>query len=345
MIFTTPQFAGPHDPATTTPARTPGSVRRTTSIDCLRPDGLAGDLVVDARARDLRTGGPGGDAAEEVRLEAVLESAGRRVLDVRTEPTGPGWQEMVGVRVGPGFRTRLGAVAAAQADPSSLLYLLLDDLVGANLVSGYALLHGGAFEPGGTPTADQTRAIAAGMAGRGDLCAGWATGGSFMVTIRTEGRTPAPLGPPAPLLERADDPRSWHAMAPLPPHGVRRRRRIDVVPSGDVCRFDVLFRDSHVDADGAETVVHEYAVDGTVEWSGTLSSVTAQGRVLPWLECPGALASAGRLVGSPVTDLRTVVRADFVGVTTCTHLNDTLRGLEDLGTLLAQVPDGWRPAA
>ena len=42
-------------PASATPARRPGSVRRTTTHDSLRPDGLRGPVSVLAQGRDLRT--------------------------------------------------------------------------------------------------------------------------------------------------------------------------------------------------------------------------------------------------------------------------------------------------
>jgi len=60
--------------------------------------------------------------------------------------------------------------------------------------------------------------------------------------------------------------------------------------------------------------------------------------VLPWVECPQAAASAGRLAGRPVADLRPTVRAEFLGPTTCTHLTDTLRALEDVGVLSRFLP-------
>ena len=189
------------------------------------------------------------------------------------------------------------------------------------------------------------------MTDRAGLCAGWAEGGSFMVTIRERGETPTPMGPPAPVLEPADDTLSWHAMDRLPPHSVRRRRRLDLVspersgnapsvfPTEELSyRLDVHFRDSHSDEDGVETVLHEYAVVGELHASQRrLESLSAEARVLPWRECPGAVASAERLVGSPVAGLRKHVRNDFTGVTTCTHLNDTLRGLADVDDLLDQL--------
>ena len=69
--------------------------------------------------------------------------------------------------------------------------------------------------------------------------------------------------------------------------------------------LDVHFRDSHMGEDGIETVVHEYSVTGGVDPSGaTIAGVTARADVLPWMECPGALASAERLAGLPVVDFR-----------------------------------------
>jgi hypothetical protein len=44
--------------------------------------------------------------------------------------------------------------------------------------------------------------------------------------------------------------------------------------------------------------------------------------------------SAGRLAGNPVAGLRQHVRDTFLGTSTCTHLNDTLRSLEDIPALL-----------
>ena len=109
---------------------------------------------------------------------------------------------------------------------------------------------------------------------------------------------------------------------------------MDVTP-GPLASVDVLFRDSHVDEDGAETIVHEYTVSATVDTAdGVLVSCSAAPRVLPWVECPAAALSASRLAGLPVSGLRRHVRDSFIGTSTCTHLNDTLRSLEDIPALL-----------
>jgi hypothetical protein len=82
-------------------------------------------------------------------------------------------------------------------------------------------------------------------------------------------------------------------------------------------------------------VIHEYTVRGRVDpVDFTILALVATPRVLPWVECPAAAASAGRLVGSDVRALRPLVRAEFTGISTCTHLNDQLRELADLPFLL-----------
>ena len=79
-------------------------------------------------------------------------------------------------------------------------------------------------------------------------------------------------------------------------------------------RIDLHFRDSHVDDQGRETIMHEYTVTGTVDLrTGRIGTVSARANVLPWLECPGALASAQRVDGMELSELRTRIRKEFVG--------------------------------
>jgi hypothetical protein len=331
-----PEAAGPSDPARSTPARQPGSVRRTSSIDTSRPDGLRSDLVVDARARDLRTGTDGTAGVEsEAVLRAQIDGATHKLIAIETTPKVPALDALLGVLVGPGFRRQLDEAVSEERDAGTLLYLLLDDLPGAVLVSGYAMQRAGAFDE--IPP-ERVKDMSTEFLSRDDLCAGWAHDATMMVSVRATGDIPVPIGPPAPVLEPEDDPWSWHAMAPMTPHGMRRRRRLDVLPPlvpGGEHRLDVHFRDSHVDEDGAESVVHEYSVTGMVDGAaGQVVDVTAQAHVLPWMECPGAVGSAHRLAGMPLTELRPWVRRELTGVSTCTHLNDTLRSLADVTVLL-----------
>jgi len=341
MLFL-PEASGPARPVPTTVDRSPGSVRRTSSIDTARPDGLLGDLVVTARARDLRTEPDGSPAVlGEAELSARIDGTTRELASIASSPAVPELDGLIGSLVGPGFRSRLTACCPGERDGSTLVHLLLDDLPGVTLVSGYAMQRAGALsrprQPQG-PEEDHPGPARMMMA-QDDLCAGWAHDGTMMVTIRSTGEIPVPAGPPAPLLERRDDPMAWHPMDPLAPHSMRRRRRLDVVAPaglGNPYRIDAHFRDSHMNDVGVESVVHEYSVTGAIDGTGSrVLDMAAEAQVLPWMECPGAVASAGRVVGMETGELRTRVRRELTGASTCTHLNDTLRSLGDVQVLVA----------
>jgi hypothetical protein len=338
-----PEAAGPHDPILATAARPEGSVRRTANIDTSRPDGLRADAKVDARARDLRTNPDGTtEVLGEARLQATV-SPTQKLLSITTTPDVPALRQLVGASVGSGFRARLNEVVTDECEHGSLLYLLLDDLPGATLVSGYVLHRAGLLDdppidagPGETPKRPSPN-----LDRLGDLCAGWAQDATMMVRIRATGSIPVPLGPDAPVLEDNGDPSSWHAMAALPSHSVRRRRLLDLVApavQNDAHRIDLHFRDSHTDEDGNETIMHEYSVKGTADArSGRIVSVAAKAQVLPWLECPGAIASAERIAGMELSSLRPIIPKEFVGRSTCTHLNDSLRSLADITALAREL--------
>jgi hypothetical protein len=103
---------------------------------------------------------------------------------------------------------------------------------------------------------------------------------------------------------------------------------------GDQLEVQVHFRDSHNDEDDVEDVLHEYEVEARVDpRSRVVVSSEATVHVLPWPECPGAAASADRIVGHAVHTLRPVVSAELTGTSTCTHLNDVLRSLAGVTAL------------
>ena len=349
-----PEAAGPHDPVLVTTERLAGSVRRTTNIDTTRPDGLHADARVDGRARDVRTNPDGTtEVVGEARLTATV-SPQQKLLSITTSPEVPALQQLLGGSAGSGFRCRVDEVLrearnregedrAGTCEDGSLLYLLLDDLPGATLVSGYVLLRSGQLEgpPIDADPAPQPKRPAPDLGRMGDLCAGWAQDATMMVHMRRTGLIPVPVGPAAPVIEREGDPFSWHAMAELPPLSIRRRRRLDLIAPavpGDEHRIDLHFRDSHKGEEGVETVLHEYTVTGAADTgSGRIVAVAARAQVLPWVECPGAVASAERLAGMELSSLRPTIRNEFVGRSTCTHLNDSLRSLADITVLAREL--------
>ena len=128
----------------------------------------------------------------------------------------------------------------------------------------------------------------------------------------------------------------------MPPSSTRRLRILDVsvLDSGEF-QLNSMFRDSFtiLEDDGLEErALHEYTVRAVLDRTGdrfTESAATAH--VLPWYECPGAVASAGRLVGRRPSELRKLISLTFNGTSTCTHLNDTLRSLADSSVLAREL--------
>jgi len=324
MPFVT-DIRGPQRPVRTWLPLVAGALRRTSTIDT-RPGGTS-ESDVDLRARDVVARDPDTvDVLGEVCVRAHLTD--RVIDDVASTPADARLAALLGNRVGPGFRSTVGRLLPEEVERAGLLHLLLDDWVGAALVSGYAVQHAainlGVEEKLPPGTADN-------MAG---ICAGFAEDASLVSYTRRNGTIPSVHGPSAPLLD------GLHDVEPLRPHGMRRFRRLDLRPvdadSADCSAgFDAHFRDSHVDGEGQESIVHEYTVAGSVDTSTrTVISVTAEVRVLPWQECPGAIGSAERVRGMSLSELRSRVRGEFVGTSTCTHLNDTLRAIADLDALL-----------
>lgn len=201
--------------------------------------------------------------------------------------------------------------------PGTLASVLLCELPVAALLSGYGSLYTGQFP---APISDGF------MAGLPvDICAGWAHPGSMMVSVRKHREIPTPDGPPAP----PDRPGDWHEMADLAPGSMRRQRLIE--RTGD--EVWAMFRDTYARPDGEVIVLHEYSLEAMLE-DGHVVRCIATPRVLPWLECPTAAASARRVEGHQLAELRSLVRDDLVGTSTCTHLNDLLSSLSQADALL-----------
>ncbi len=320
-----------HNPATATPARAAGSIRRTSHMDMI-PRGAFTRLGLSLMggARDVLTRPDGSGAVlDEATVRARLGE--ERVLESLATDPGATLRGLTGRIVGAGFRAAVDTVVPRLKENQTPLYLLLDELPVAALIAGYADLYLRA--PDEPPTSSETAARKV----KADICAGWASDATMMQAIASEGQIPIPVGPPAPAIELAGDPLSWHAIPELPVGAMRRRRRIDVANSGHLA-IDAMFRDTHVGPDGTETVLHEYSLTASADaGSYEILQCQAKARVLPWVECPAAEASAGRLTGRRLPELRNFVRQSLTGTSTCTHLNDLLRSLADAAPLASRL--------
>ena len=300
----------------------------------LRPDGVFGPLHLVGRGRDLLTTATGEPRVlSESTLRAEVAYFDKRALtSIESDPAEPALARLVGERTGSGFRARVDEEVPHHRDEESLLFQLLDDVTVAVLISGYVLST--------VPLPETPPAQAAAMRRNENVCAGWRSGGTIMVGIDETGRPPMVVGPELPTLLPADDPMSWHELPTLPEHGMRRHRRMDAWRTDGTVGVECFFRDTYMSVDGTETAIHEYAVDARVDPdAGVVIEGSADPRVLPWVECPPAADSAGRIADVALSDLRGTVRTTFTGTTTCTHLNDQLRSLAGVRALLPALTE------
>jgi hypothetical protein len=318
----------PTRPVQAAPTRQPGSVRRTSHVDMTWPDGPAGDpqglLVLDAGARDVVTGADGTGTVEgEVRLVTTV-APGRKVMDVVADPASVDLSDLVGLTAARGWRA-----ATRRLVPEGLqspLGLLLDEVPIAVLLSFYAALRSGAL----------TGLLGDNASGyMRDLCAGWATDATPMRSIDAGGPVPMPALVPVPVDDLAD-PLAHEERPRLLVGRLRRSRRIDVL-AGDVVTVDATFRDSWVDPSDGEGILHEYVVTASVDHDGTVLSIDADPRVLPYGECPRAVQSPQVLVGKHIGSAAEVMPVDLSGTSSCTHLNDLLRTLACVPALMART--------
>lgn len=326
MVIPVPADLKPRGSVASAPSRRPASVRRTATMDFTWPDGLTGDVVLDGRARDLRTND---DGTAVVRAEAALRMVtdSRRVItEISSMPAAGGLQSLVGDSAMSGFRRRLAAVGAAGPAAGTPLYQLLDDVPGATLVSGAAWQRWYDMDRYLEIKADVRQRVMT------DVCTGYQRGSSALQldgTLRWhQDRQPAVD------IEAVDDDLAWHSHAR--PEGVtmRRARRIDVWADGQVVRIDAFFQDSSTLPEGGRQSIHEYTLSAAADLgTGTVRAVTPVPRVLPYDECPLAVVNVAALVGLPLGELRGAVLERLRGPLGCTHLNDMLRALADVPEL------------
>jgi Protein of unknown function (DUF2889) len=336
-----PIWPGLDGPRQRQPNRSARSFRRTTTIDITVADDLYA-LELWGTGRDLATNEAGhGQLLETARMEARLTLGERSLthLDAELNGTSIDLAPLLGSRAGSGFRTTIHNEFPKLASSGSLLALLLDEIPVASVISGTAVVR--ARERLGL-----TEIVPRGRKGANtDVCAGWKAGSRMTLARSGEGKYDfGERGPIVPSAEAdADDPMSWHHTGPIGYGQVRRQRRMDIrqVAPLDPLYIDAWFRDSYGEALDVESGVHEYDVTAVVDpTSLVVVEVEARPRVLPAPECPLAVASAQRIRGIPLREVRDLVRASFTGPSTCTHLNDTLRAM---GDLFAAIPQFTQP--
>ena len=335
MTITVPLELLPKGPAVAAPARRPGSVRRTSTIDSTWPDGMEANRTVIGRSRDLFTPLDGGTPvviAEDVLMATVAPD--RQIVAMQAEPPREGVQVLVGAQGGSNSRGRVVAAVPEEVEAGTPLYLLLDDLSGATLVGGVAFR----FWESQEAQEERMRKMQALVGKRvmEGICAGFQPGSSALNADGTNngmGDTK-----PVPPINNDADPWAWHVLTDPKEPSHRRSRRIDLWLEGGVVHIETFFQDSYTSPEGQRHAVHEYVVSATIDpITAEVLTISADPRVLPHYECPLATLAVSRMVGQPMRAFRDSVNEKLPGIDGCTHMNDTLRSLAEVPVLVKHV--------
>lgn len=335
MAIAVPADLKPQGSVRSAPPRRPGSVRRTATMDFTWPDGMAGNTVLDGRARDLRTDHDGNATVLAQASLRVVSDPSRIITEISSAPVRPGLAGLAGEPAMSGFRRRLASLADGGEVDQTPLYQLLDDVPGATLVSGSAWQR--------WYDMDDYRVIKADVSQRvmRDVCTGYQDGSSALNpdgTLRWEQDRQ-----PAVDIDDVGDGLAWHPRARPAEVTMGRARRIDVWADGTVLHVDAFFQDSSTLPEGGRQSIHEYTLTAQADLeTGALQAVHPVPRVLPYGECPLAVTHVGALAGLPLRDLRGAVLERLRGPLGCTHLNDMLRALAAVPALARQLPSAGR---
>ena len=303
------------------PPRIPGSIRRSSHIGVHWPDAdtdASPELLVHGAVRDVITDAKGaGHVVGAATLDCTVDSD-RTVVAITADPD----EARLSALVGRGARSGWRAAAREVVGADALLGTVLDDVPIAVMLSSYGALRQGAMD------VTSVRPL---MLHMRDLCAGWAHDATPMRRLDAGHDMALPGVVPAPA-DVETDPLAVEPRQPMAPGEVRRTRRLDVTP-GDRVHIDASFRDTWLDPAGAAGVLHEYVLTASLSGDGVVASIHAEPRVLPYRECSLAAASPQQLVGRHIDDVADAVKA-AAGTSTCTHLDDLLRSLAAVPSLL-----------
>lgn len=305
----------------------PGAVRRTMTLTVAPVHGTwASGQTLYARGRDVVR-----SASGEIRSEGAeafgfgLDEQGRMVA-LPGGPTIP--EQLEGVAAQRGLRKVLAGFresGPAEPGPAGLRDELLDEVPGFLVASGYGRLFDGSLPEG---PRDGIRGVPGGVCiGLNQLAAG------------TDGWSVQRFQSQVPGMEFTDgDPAVWHEDEPSEPVSVRRRRMLEVHPSGGGLDIEGYFRDDYRGADGAQRIIHEYGLQARAAGHPlVLESITPRPGKLPMEFCPLAVGNVAQLEGFALGDLEVSVRRALRGSAGCTHLNDEIRSLRMVGALLARL--------
>lgn len=330
-MTTTPQAwplhpqRGVHSQTARTPPRRVGSLRRTTTLDYWWPQGMLGPCAVLGSGRDLLTRSDGARVLHRAEVHATLSPPGATVTELAGDLPDAVARGLLGASVSTGFRRILQGVVPPESR-MGMSYRLLHDLPGATLVSQSVPIHAGhtLFEPSA-------------LLALADACQGWRTG-EYQMNEVGAGRMPLPIGPVPNDLDDGSDPLAWHEVNLPPGDTFRRSRRLDLWREDEVLAIDLHYRDAYRPVDRPGMVVHEYSVRARADPATlTLQQISTEAHALPWATCNSVVSTSDELLGVRLGACDVTVRTRLRGTAGCTHLNDSLRELDEVPTLAAAL--------
>lgn len=323
-------------PAGAAPLRRAHSVRRTSSLDVVWPDNdFESPMHFMGRARDMYTAESldQWQVLAEDRLSAEI-SRDRVIAQIATQPPRDYVEALVGVRGGGRLREALNQALPEPSEAEAPLYLLIDDLAGSSLVAVWAWTQW--VDMWSKNFGRDLKAESGALPSMEGICIGYRPGASSLNPDGTPKVTQnATLVPP---LRNPDDPDGWHDLPN--PGGVhfRRARRIDVWREQNRIQIESTFQDSAHCPDGGRRAIHEYSLRASADpQTFRLLDIEATPQTLPYTSCLAAPGNTHKLLGTPLNTLRHKVLEQLPRAAGCTHLNDALRALAEVPTLIAAL--------
>ncbi|WP_345416432.1 DUF2889 domain-containing protein [Halioxenophilus aromaticivorans] len=308
------------------------SFRRTTSVDVIWPEGRYGKLQLIGVGRDIFTH----NTTQPIEVLAfnglrVTVTADKYIEAIACEPDVGAISSLRGLPCVGGFRRGYQSLVGQGVPTQSPLVLLLDDVIGATVVSDWAW----SVYPNLISAAEkqERKGRLEGMAG---VCAGFRAGSSALAADGDFQYTRCAI---VPSLPHPSDPDGWHPVKNHADVSLRRSRCMDVWLENHNIIIESIFQDSAVRPDGRRVAVHEYSLRAEVSLEGyVLQGLTITPHILPYPECPSALSFAYGMIGKSLPEFNTSVLTMLRREKGCTHLNDALRALSDLPEIFSNLP-------
>lgn len=316
------------------PSRRPNSLRRSSSMQSIWPEGATGPHRLVGRARDLFTS-PDVEAPQTLSedwIEATLTPE-RLLASLHGSRHAETLGAFAGLSPGGDLRRAMAEEMPEEGKRDTLLHRLLDDMAGANFMASSAWYD---WEPDGLE--GYYRNIGLGSVLERPvtgLCLSYVPGSEAMTP---DGRTNEDQAdhPRAVSPVSEADPFAWHDIVEIDAANHWRLRRTDLWVEEGVVHADAWFQDSSAvrGRHDVRTIFHEYGLRARFDPAEmTLTGIDVDPRVLPFGTCHAAPATANVLVGRSAREFREFVPKALRGTQGCTHLNDMLRALQDVSAM------------